>query len=75
MDDRAAFVPVTIAKKIAAVQLRAQRLGWPRELLLNSNLDDYGRPLGLAATLDPSDVIVAVGLKSAKTAPAPSVAT
>jgi hypothetical protein len=30
------------------------------ELLFDPNLDDHGRPRGLAATLDPSDVIVGV---------------
>jgi hypothetical protein len=57
---RAAFVPAAIAKKIATIELRARRLGWPAELLFDPTLDDYGRPLGLAATLDPSDAIVAV---------------
>jgi hypothetical protein len=42
------FVPVAIAKRIAAIEPRARRLCWPRALLLDSNLDDYGRPLGLA---------------------------
>jgi hypothetical protein len=51
------FVPVAIAKKIAAIEPRARRLGWPLALLLDSNLDDYGRPARLS---DPRDVIVAV---------------
>jgi hypothetical protein len=57
---RAAFVPAAIAQKIAAIEPRARRLGWPSELLLDSNLDDYGDPRGLAATLEPSDAIIAV---------------
>jgi hypothetical protein len=35
-------------------------LGWPSELLLDSSLDDYGRPKGLASVLELGDVIVAV---------------
>src|ERR1700731_2570590 len=37
------FVPVAIAKRIAAIEPRARRLCWPRALLLDSNLDDYDR--------------------------------
>lgn len=61
MDDRrAAFVPAAIAAKIAAIEPRARRLGWPSELLFDPTLNDYGNPRGLAATLDPGDAIVAV---------------
>jgi hypothetical protein len=58
--DARAFVPVAIAKKIAAIEPRARRLGWPAKLLFDPNLNDYGRPCGLAATLEPGGVIVAV---------------
>ena len=61
MDDRrAAFVPAAIAAKIAAIEPRARRLGWPSELLFDPTLNDYGNPRGLAGALEPSDVIVAV---------------
>jgi hypothetical protein len=54
MDDcRAAFVPAAIAAKIAEIEPRARRLGWPSDLLFDSNLDDYSGPRGLAAMLDP----------------------
>jgi hypothetical protein len=60
MAETRAFVPPTVASKIAAIEPRARRLGWPAALLLDSNLDDYGRPKGPAATLESDDVIVAV---------------
>ena len=60
MLDTRGFVPPTVAAKIAAIEPRGRRLGWPAELLFDPNLDDHGRPRGLAATLDPSDVIVGV---------------
>jgi hypothetical protein len=59
MDNRA-FVPVAIAKKIAAIEPRARRLGWPVHLLFDPNLNDYGQPLGLAAALEIDDAIIAV---------------
>ena len=60
MDDNRVFVPVAIAKKIGAIELKARRLGWPSESFFDPNLNDYGRPCGLAAALDPNDAIIAV---------------
>jgi hypothetical protein len=51
---RAAFVPVAIATKIAAIEPRARCLGWSPELLFDPTLNDYGQPRGLAPTLEPS---------------------
>ena len=59
-DNTPAFVPPTVAAKIAEIEPRARRLGWQPARLLNPNLDDYGRPQGLASVLEPGDAIVAV---------------
>jgi hypothetical protein len=63
MADARAFVPPAVASKIAAIEAQAKRLGWQPARLLNPNLDDYGRPQGLAAVLEPSDAIVDVKRK------------
>jgi hypothetical protein len=59
MDNRA-FTPPAISAKIAAIEPQARRLGWQPAQLLNPNLDDSGRPQGLAAVLELSDAIVHV---------------
>jgi hypothetical protein len=60
MDDTRAFVPLAIAKKIAAIEPTARRLGWPVARLFDPNLDDHRRPCGLASVLELDDTIEAV---------------
>jgi hypothetical protein len=63
MADTRGFLPAGIAQKIAAIEPRARRLGWPVARLFNANLDDHFRPCGLASVLEPDDVIVDVRRK------------
>lgn len=59
-DNRAGFVPAAIAAKIAAIERRARRLGWPADRLFDPNLDDHRCPRGLANVLELGDTIMAV---------------
>jgi hypothetical protein len=54
-DDNRVFVPVASAKKIAAIEPTARRLGWPVARLFDPNLDDHRRPCGLASVLELDD--------------------
>ncbi len=51
-------IALDIREKIAAIESEARQLGWPAELLWNSQF--WGQPRGLAAVLDEGDEIVEV---------------
>ena len=57
-NSRAPLIPDGIRAKIAAIEAEARAKGWPAELLWNNVF--WGSPRGLAAVLEPEDVIAEV---------------
>jgi hypothetical protein len=57
-DSRHPLIEESVRAMIEAVEPQARALGWPAELLWNSNFWD--RPRGLASLLDPEDSIAEV---------------
>jgi hypothetical protein len=57
-DSRSPLIPEITRAKIEAIESEARRLGWPAELLWNSEF--WRQPRGLAAILGDDDEIVAV---------------
>jgi hypothetical protein len=57
-NSRSPLIPDRIRAKIEAIEAEARAKGWPAELLWNNVF--WGRPRGLAAVLEPGDVITEV---------------
>ena len=57
-NSRGPLIPAIVRAKLEAIEPEARRLGWPVELLYNSNFRDC--PSGLAAVLGVNDEIVEV---------------